>query len=194
MNFLAGNNIIQTKAPYKLDDLSEFWKEISFYDIRSGQRILDLGAGNGFISFILALSGIETDIYLSEIDESIIPYLNQSIESVEVIALSADLHLIKGGEKNIGTDTMQFDRILMREVFHHLKYPSEIFSSIKKNLAENGSVIIVETTRDVDIGKQRRCPQSTTKEKIIEFVTANGFRLVESQQANQETMLKFILK
>ena len=194
LNILAGNKIIETTPPYKLADISEFWKEIAFYDVHAHQRILDLGAGNGFISFILALSGIPADIYLTEIDESIIPYLEQSIMRVEAAPIAAQLHLSKSSEKNVWGDTLPFDLIIMREVFHHLKFPTEIFESIKKHLTEDGLLCIVETTRDIDIGKQRRCPQSTTKEKIIEFATANGFELVESLQANQETMLKFRLQ
>jgi 2-polyprenyl-3-methyl-5-hydroxy-6-metoxy-1,4-benzoquinol methylase len=191
LNILAGNKIIETTPPFKLTDISEFWKEIEFYNVHAHQKILDLGAGNGFISFILALSGIQADIYLTEIDESIIPYLEQTIERIEAFPIAAQLHLSKSSEKNIGGDTSKFDLVIMREVFHHLKFPAEILDSIKKNLTKDGFLCIVETTRDIDLGNERRCPQSTTKEKIIEFAIANGFQLVDFQQANLETMLRF---
>lgn len=194
LNFLAGNRIIETTAPYKLADLNEFWKEIDFYDVHLNEQILDLGAGNGFISFVLAFSGIQADIYLSEINEEIISYLVQSIERVKAGNISAQLTFFKSNEKNIGSDTLKFDRIIMREVFHHLKFPTEIFNSIKEHLSDNGLLYIVETTKDIEMTNQRRCPQSTTRKKIIEFATANGFQLLDHQQANQATMLKFRLE
>ena len=68
LNVLAANKIVKPEKPFQLNKLDSFWKEISAYHLAEGDAILDMGAGNGFLSFILSLSGLPLEIYASEID------------------------------------------------------------------------------------------------------------------------------
>ena len=191
LNVLAANKIVKPEKPFQLSKLDSFWKEISAYQLAEGEAILDMGAGNGFLSFILSLSGLPLDIYASEID----PDFRQSIvdknASLSSIANRNNITTVVARENDLGLDSVLLDKIIMKEVFHHLEFPEQILFAVKKNLKKDGTLILVEGTRDLPAPKGSRCPKSTTKKKIVNALEKAGFRLTEELIIGEDYLLKF---
>lgn len=191
-SFLLANSIIEPVEPYKLTTLSDFWKELNYYNLKAGQVFVDVGAGIGSVSFILALSGFPIYIHVTEIDERYLSYLQQQANSPSFIDERANFQVDTGRSKSLGLQSQVIaDRILMREVFHHLKYPDEVLQSVKSHLSENGVLILVESTKDLNANGKERCNKAMEPGHILKIVSDNGFDLEEKKIVGTSYLMKF---
>ena len=191
INVLSYNLIVEPKQPFKLTNLKSFWEEISFYDIHADQTIIDVGAGNGFVSFILGMSGIPLSIYMTEIDEDYFPYLTRHLEVFNQMNEPAKIVFLKGTEKSVAVPGVVADRIILRDAFHHFKYPEEMLASIADQLSDDGYLVLLEATTDLARDKKNLCRDAISQKKILEIMTMNGFVLVEKKIVDVSLLMKF---
>lgn len=191
LQFLVGNQILDSKPPYKLGALKEMWQEFSFYGLKADMTIADIGAGNGVISFILFESGLPLNLMLTEIDGDFLKLLEGKISKFKDSNPQGRIQLVKGNEKTLGLPASKVDLIIFREVFHHLKYPKSILGDILNYLDEDGYIILREGTRDSPDPDYKPCKQASTYKQIIKEWTAAGFFLVQEEVIDGSYMLKF---
>lgn len=181
-SFLLANGIIEPKEPYKLTTLKEFREEVSLYNLETGQIFVDVGAGIGAVSFILALSGLPIDIYMTELDENYLSYLHRQTSDRSFFGDQLQIHVETAQRTSLGLqDDLMADRILMREVFHHLKFPAEILQSVRNHLKSDGLLILVESTRELNPKGTERCNDAMEIGQILKILAANGFELEKKE-------------
>ena len=177
-SFLLANGIIESKEPFKLTNLKDFREEVSHYELESGQLFVDVGAGIGAVSFILALSGLPIDIHMTELDDDFLTYLNRQALDQSFFGDQIEVHVDTARRMSLGLNAdVLADRILMRDVFHHLKYPNEILNSVKNHLKPDGFLILVESTRDLNPKASERCNDAMEIGRILKILSDNGFEL-----------------
>ncbi len=91
----------------------------------------------------------------------------------------------------MGLGPAKLDRIILRDVFHHLNHPEDILSSAREHLKENGYLIVNETTTDIVHGAYKLCKEATTHDIIVKAIEAQGFKLAEKKIVNYSYLMKF---
>ncbi len=192
LHFMVSNNLILPEEPFRLSGNTDLWEEMHFYDVRAGQTFVDVGAGTGGISFILAYSGISVQFYISELNELYFKNLLAQVSQLPSEADQSQIQLAVAQEKSLGlNENLKADIILMREVYHHLNYPFDILGSVKNHLTPDGTLILVESVEELKENKKDGCRKALTLKKILHELTKNGFLLVEQLQVADMYVLKF---
>lgn len=191
LQFLVGNQILDSKPPYKLGVLKDIWQEFSFYGLKANMTIADIGSGNGVISFILYESGLPLNLILTEIDDDFLQLLESKISRFQDGNLNGSIQLVKGNEKTLGLPESKVDLFIFREVFHHLKHPKPILKDILNYLDDDGYVVLKEGTRDSPDQDYKPCKQAITYKQILRDWVAAGFVLVQEKVIDGSHMLKF---
>ena len=191
LHFLIANGILDSKPPYNLLPSPDLWKEFAFYDIKEEMTIVDVGAGTGIISFILGGMGIVLNIILTEIDDDFLKYLASRVDFYNNPDAPAALSVVKAGQHNLGLQNTKADRVILREVFHHLSDPDHILKDVHSVLKPGGYLILAESTKELNENNPNRCNKSTTYTKIINSLNKGGFQLVGKEIIGETYLLKF---
>lgn len=191
LQFLISNGIIEAERPYILGDLKDLWREFHFYELKSNMTVADIGAGNGVISFILLESGLPLNLVMTEIDEDFLAILKTKIVKYSSRNELSSISLIRGADKDLGLYDLKVDRILLREVYHHLTDPQSILKDISLHLKPGGYLILKEGTKELRKKGQGQCYMATTYKKIIKECSASGYELVALEIIGDSYLLKF---
>jgi ubiquinone/menaquinone biosynthesis C-methylase UbiE len=189
--FLISNGIIEVERPYILGNLKDLWREFQFYNVKANMTIADIGAGNGVITFIMLESGLPLNLVMTEIDEDFLTILKTKIVKYSSRNELSSISLIRGTDKDLGFYELNVDRILLREVYHHLVDPQSILKDISLHLKPGGYLILKESTKELNRKSKTRCYKATTYKKIIKEFSASGYDLVALEIIGDSYMLKF---
>ncbi len=193
-SFLAIEGVLMPQSPYPLGDIRDFYREIKAYDLRAGQTFVDVGAGTGIITYILSLSGFPLHLYLTELDRMLLDFHFRESELNAVDTLEQNVNVIIALPHSIGLpEQVKADRILMREVYHHLNAPKDVLASVRDHLAPGGRLILVETTSDEEIPAHVACNRALKHKQIIREVTNAGFVLVGQDKVRNSYIMRFSL-
>ncbi len=194
LNVMIQRKLVVPEAPYKLTNSESLWQEFSFYEIQHDHILFDIGAGNGFISFILALSGLPLQIYTTEVDQGFIKYLHDRMAEPVFQDIQSDIFLISGLEKSLGIKDVKADRIILREVFHHLKHRKEILNDIYQHLTSDGHLLVVEATKDLESKEAKNCPKAVKSSEILDAFENAGFDLIERKTIDGSEFFRYKIK
>jgi len=155
--------------------------------VTSGTMSPVLNKGIGMAYVHKAYSAIGTEVYLNvrgkALKAKIVKYSSRN-------GLSS-ISLIKGTDKELGLGDLKVDRLLLREVFHHLKDPESILKDISLHLKPDGYLIVEESTKELSKKGEERCNQATTYKKIMKEFGAAGYELEGLEISGSFYMLRF---
>jgi predicted methyltransferase len=153
------------------DDWQRPGEVIAALEIRPGERIADLGAGNGYFTTHLARATGPTGIaYAVDTDEDM-------LDSVEEAAARAGLANIRPVRADPGGPRLpeRVDLAFLCNVYHHLPDQRAWFASLATQLAPGARVVIVEALPG---GLAARLfGHVTPPAQIREQLEAEGYRL-----------------
>lgn len=193
---LVDMGFIEKNYPYKLKPNEDFWEEIQLYGIKDGMTLVDIGTGTGFFPFLISLTGVKGEFYLTEIQPELIYLLNQKLENVYAAHLAENkmhIKVIEGSERNAMLGNVRADKIFMRETFHHFTFKKEMIQSLKRNLKPGGMIYVVEAVKELVTDTKEACKKIIFKHQIITEFEKNGYTLEEEIQDGQGVILKFSL-
>ena len=191
LGFLVSQSFLEEDSPYKLTSLQELWQEFSFYGFRENMTIADIGAGNGFLSFILLESGLKLNIVITEVDPDFLALLETKQDKYLVDYQETQIQLLEGSKTSLGLGEQKADCIILREVFHHLQDPYAILQDCKKHLNTEGYIVLREATKDLIEKRSERCSKATTYEKITTTMEKAGYTLIQESIIDESYMLKY---
>ena len=191
LGFLVSIGFLEEKAPYKLTTLQALWQEFSFYGFREDMVIADIGAGNGFLSFILLESGLKSKIVMTEVDKDFLTLLETKQDKYHIDYEESQIQLVKGSKTSLGLGDQKVDCIILREVFHHLQDPYAILQDCKKHLNAGGYIVLREATKDLIEKQSERCSKATTYQKITSTMDKAGYTLLQESIIDESYMLRY---
>ncbi len=192
MHFLVSNKIIRQADPFPLTSNTDIWDEIHFYGLREGQTMVEVGAGIGEISFLLIYSGIGLQFYMTELNTYCLTKLSEQLNKSMIDLSDRSIQIVMAKEKSLGLpEHLQADCILMRDVYHHLDYPYQVLGSVREHLSADGTLILVESVKDLKANKKEGCRQALSLKKVKYEVTKNGYALTGQKRVADRYVLKF---
>lgn len=133
-NILKRNIYVVAKYQLILDLIG---KEIK------GKKILDLGCGDGVLSYLFAKNGAE--VIGIDSSEEAIKFAKEKCKDLKTIDfLSASVY-------DLPYEDRRFDYIVCSDVIEHLKYPLKMLSEIKRVCNSEGKIII---TTDIKLSEK----------------------------------------
>lgn len=143
--------------------------------IRPGDRVADLGSGSGYFSLRLARAvGPTGRVYAVDVDEQMNAYLRkrlagEGVDNVEVVLGEfADPKLPDG----------EIDLVFTSDTYHHLQDRSAYFRNLKRDLAPDGRVAVLEFDGRKGLFV-RWMGHYTPKQVILDEMEQAGYRPVE---------------
>lgn len=178
--FATNTNIDYYNASRVKEADSSFEGEIRQYRLKHGDMIADIGTGSAYFERALAKYADNITVYSNEINAGMVAklqtklalldlYDNKNITYAAVLGDARSAHLPKG----------KFDKIIIRNTFHHFSYPDEMLQDLKTNLKKGGKLYIVDIMMD-EVSKAPQCPNHIAKAAQLEHMTENGFVLVRA--------------
>jgi ubiquinone/menaquinone biosynthesis C-methylase UbiE len=141
--------------------------------IKKGQRICDLGCGNGFYTLELARRvGPDGIIYAVDIQPQMLRMLAQRAAEegltniLPILSTAIDPRLPKG----------QVDLVLCVDVYHELSHPEPMLARIRESLAKEGRLVLAEF-RGEDPAVPIKPLHKMTKAQVRAELEPAGFRL-----------------
>jgi len=142
--------------------------------VKEGQRICDLGCGNGFYTLELARRvGPEGAVYAVDIQPEMLRMLarraaEEGLTNIRpILGTFVDPRLPKG----------KVDMVLCVDVYHEFSHPEQMLSRIRESLAEGGHLVLAEF-RGEDPAVPIKPLHKMTKAQIRAELEPAGFRVV----------------
>ncbi len=151
--------------------------------LRAGDIVLDVGAGPGFVSFLLAErvgpSGI---VYAIDPKADALDYLQRLQRDRGV----SNIRSVVADAANVDLDGLHADAALISMVLHHTDDPAGIMRNIARLLKVGGRAVIAEFNPDgpCDHGPPRQ--ERLTSRQIQSWCEAAGFVTLEVKQQTPE--------
>jgi ubiquinone/menaquinone biosynthesis C-methylase UbiE len=151
--------------------------------LRPGDRVLEIGAGPGFVSFALAdRVGPTGVVYALDRSAEALVHLERrqkerGIESIQRIAADA---------ATLQPDRLQADSALITMVLHHADDPAEILRNVVRFVAPGGPIVIGEFHPDGPCSGGPPRNHRLAPEKIREWCEKAGLAVFKYQRQSPE--------
>lgn len=127
---------ISSRAGWQLPD-----RVMEHLGIEPGDHVADIGAGDGYFSFILADAvGPSGRVYAVEVDDDLIEKLETSVKDKGV----TNVTVIKGDFDDPRLPDGTVDLAFLCHSYHHIEDRSGYFNRLRNDLGRNGRVAIID--------------------------------------------------
>ncbi len=183
LKYYKGRLIAQTMhytgAPWLIRDNREQEERCTLMlanlGVKRGMTICDMGCGNGFYTSQLAkMVGEEGHVYGVDIQPEMLELLNERADKDGITNVTPVL----GTFTNPRLPKGKFDLILCVDVYHEFSHPEHMLAAMRKALAKDGLVVLVEF-RAEDPNVPIKPEHKMTKKQILAELPPNGLALVK---------------
>lgn len=167
-------------------DADEVAQLVQWLEIEPGDRVADLGAGDGSYAFALAERvGPGGHVYATEIDPD---RLDQMREGKTRRGLD-NVTVVQGAAASTNLPDACCDAVFSRNVYHHLTEPDAINADVRRALRPGGRLLVIDfepggpldLISPPDTGA-RHGGHGTPKRTVVDEVGRAGFRLVRGPE------------
>ncbi len=121
----------------------------------------------------------ELTVYVNEIDTSLFLQLTTRLlllenDDTKNITYSPVL----GNEHSTLLPSGQFDKVLIRNSYHHFTQPDKMIKDCRRILKKGGKLYIVDILKD-ETPKMPQCQFHLTRKAFLKGIEDNGFRLIK---------------
>ncbi|MBD3675973.1 MAG: methyltransferase domain-containing protein [Planctomycetaceae bacterium] len=149
---------------------------IDVLDLKPGMTVIDLGAGSGRISFLMAPKvGPKGTILAVDIQDEMLALIEKKIDASGI----SNVIPVKGKVDTTGLKPNTADLIIMVDVYHELEFPHEMLADFAKILKPGGRVAWVEYRKE----------DPTVPIKLVHKMTE---KQVKKEASQKEFGLKFV--
>lgn len=142
-------------------------------DIRAGQKVCDLGCGNGFYTLELArLVGPEGVVYAVDIQPEMLRMLARRAAEEGLVNIRPILGTVVDPRLPKGA----LDLVLCVDVYHEFSHPEPMLARIRESLASGGLLALAEF-RGEDLAVPIKPLHKMTKAQVRAELEPAGFRL-----------------
>lgn len=168
-------------------DADEVHQLVQWLEIEPGDRVADIGAGDGYYAFALAERvGADGHVYATEID----PDRLEEMRDTRARRRLDNVTVIEGAAAGTSLPDGCCDAVYSRNVYHHLTDPAAINADIRRALRPGGRLLVIDFEPGGPLDRisppetnARHGGHGTPKETVVDEVTRAGFRLVRGPEA-----------
>ena len=150
---------------------TEVERLVHLLDIRPGDTVADVGAGDGWLSIEVAqVVGAAGHVFATELS----PQRRHAIREAVAGAQLDNVTVVESAERETNLARACCDAIFMRRVYHHLPDAAAFNASLHASLKPGGRLAIVELEFNGILGFLRGWPHWTDDEQVVAEATAAG--------------------
>lgn len=144
--------------------------------VQSGQRVCDLGCGNGYHTLPLAKAvGKDGKVFAVDLQPEMLTLLRQRAEASDL----ANVTLIEATVDDPKLPPASCDLVLLVDVYHELSHPVRVMTRVREALRPGGRVVLVEF-RAEDPAVPIKPEHTMTKAQVVREMAAHGFAQVDA--------------
>lgn len=166
-----------------------FKEELEFYDLVDGDVLADIGAGLGTTALVFSFLPIDIKIHCTEIDKNLHNYQKELFANLPQDSRYSSVSIQKGSKEETELKKNHFNKILLRNTFHHFENIPEMLSAIHSNLISEGQLYIAEDFKVQD--KTPYCHKMTTEEEFLKSMQGHGFMLKDKKEIGSSTLFSY---
>lgn len=173
-------------AFYPLDTTrSSIREELDFYELRPGQQLAEIGAGDGRFAATL-MAGVDSlTLFVNDIDSAALVEIAYHIQHNPLLQKpGSGIHPILGASGNTGLGNTQFDKVIIRNAFHHFSHARDMLQSIREALLPEGRLYIKE--RYLGECREDCCEFAMEEDEVKAALRSGGFHLLEERSIIDE--------
>lgn len=166
-----------------------FSQELSFYQLGSGMRIAEIGAGDpAFAKQVLETQSPKA-YFINDIDPVAVQMMS---DFFQLWSATSPVIPILGASRHTQLEGEQLDVIIIRNALHHFEELPEMLISIRKSLAPNGRLLLKETFIESCYGLC--CPAIRSEKEILAALEKAGFKKQDSSLIHEQTTTWHLLE
>lgn len=186
---LVNLDVLELDYPYIVKPGLSLHHELFFYDIQSGDRIAEIGAGNGEFSIVLTAIYDSLVLYINELDHYRVKYITQKVEKLNSLLDPSEVLVVQGGITRSGLEDDSVDKIILRNTYHHFTEKKFMLASLHAALTEGGLLFLYEATHDLN--KKDMCRSAMKEKDIVKLISKSGFNYLDRKVVDKVVLLKF---
>lgn len=161
-------------------------------ELEEGMRVADVGAGTGLFSAGLSRGVGETGrVYATDIVPAFLERLRERAATEGL----ANVEVIEATPTDPKLPTAALDLVFLCDVYHHVEYPLEYMRALRKTLAPEGRLVLVDFERIEGKTHPRMLKHvRASKEEVLDELTTFGFELVEEPDWGLEENYALVLR
>ncbi len=151
--------------------------------LKSGQNIVDIGAGGGYFSLKFSeIVGSEGKIYAVDTNKEFLDFIRKSATEKKL----NNIITILVTEDRLDLPEQSLDFIFMRNITHHISNRAKYFGNLKNFLKPDGKIIIIEYKPSKSFSFRGMFGHHVAKEIIIQEMEEAGYSLEKDFDFLQE--------
>lgn len=134
-------------------------------ELKDGEKVLDLGCGDGYYSYLL--SQLSLNLKITGIDSH-----QEAIETARTQAPSKKITFIIGDAEKLPFPKNSFDKIIMSEVIEHVNDDMKVLKEARRVLKKDGILVLTTPNKNYSFLWD---PVNWTLEHFFNFHIKSGF-------------------
>lgn len=169
---LMAEGILSDSFPHPIAVESVIFEEIGYYNFNKNECIAEIGVGLGGFSLLVAFQERFKNLYITELDKQNVDFLDYRFNNLPDHIPQENIFAIKGKKRNTKLPKDAFNKIIIRNTFHHFDQAEKMVKSIHKNLFDNGFLYVMEYKWE---DEEHVCPRVLSQSEIINSIPSEYF-------------------
>jgi len=191
VNLLA-QGVILLNDSLLLNERSKLIGELAFYNLKYKESVLEIGSGTGTFGLLLSFLYPNSNIYLNEIDSSLLNHIDSRINTYNKFLILNNIKVVQGEIDKTNT-SFKADLIILRNTLHHFEQKNEMLSDIKKNMTDHSRLCIFEGLKN-DNDPLYVCNKKMTYKGIKRLMRKNNFKLIRKVKNDKRVLMMYSKK
>jgi ubiquinone/menaquinone biosynthesis C-methylase UbiE len=170
---------------------SAFLSEVQLYEFKKGEIIADIGAGSGYFEIALSTFCDNLQVYATDIDSESIGHLTTQLKFLDLNdERNITYYAVLGNERSSLLSPHRFDKVIIRNTFHHFAYPNEMLEDCKRIMKKDARLFIVDILVD-EVDRSPACTLHLTRSVFLNYFSSNGFALTNETDLEYDNFKLF---
>lgn len=143
-------DVLENEYPYKIKKHSYNFSELEFYNIKSGQKIGDIGARMGYFWPLCNLFYDSLTFYTDVGNRTINERILRNSFLDRIVKPTNTLRLVDYSNCSTNMEGLDLDMIIFHNFNHRVDYCTTMLRSVKASIKPTGKVFVMKSTKELN--------------------------------------------